>query len=183
MRSTELAKSPTCSEPSELPSTGDIAARAFERFEQGIAPDEVLIELALPVDTVEYLWRTWARLRGAVLLSTDAVRTLRETLYSGRPIASGDDAIAALRRFSERPVKPCPRCKNEARQYCTACPAREAARVARGKKRASSKKISERSPSELHRSFEPPPAPESVDADQTLNQTPVTLPEQSEELP
>ena len=185
MTSTGITKSPSGSVPAELTSMGECAAVAFARFEQGVAPEEVLTELVLPVDTVEYLWRTWARLRGAMLLSADAGRALREALYSGHPIANGDDAIAALRGFSERPVKPCPRCKSEARQYCTACPAREAARLARGKMRASSKKTSERSPSGLHRSFEPMPARGSValDADQTLNETPVPLPEQGEELP
>lgn len=52
--------------PLEAPSTGDVAARAFTCFDQGMRPDEVVTHLTLPADTVEYLWRTWARLRGLV---------------------------------------------------------------------------------------------------------------------
>jgi hypothetical protein len=49
--------------PDTIGSTGDIAAEAFARFDRGMPPDEVIAELVLPVDTVEYLWRTWSRLR------------------------------------------------------------------------------------------------------------------------
>ena len=161
MAKTEITKPPVLCALLEPPATGDIAASAFARFDRGMPPDEVVMDLALPVDTAEYLWRTWARLRGIVLLSAQAGATLREAVYGNRPIANGADAVAAVRSFVERPSKPCPRCKSAFREYCAICPAREAARVARGKLRGSNKKRAVRgNPSEFPRTVEPTPAHE-----------------------
>jgi len=132
----QLTTSPALPEPT---ATGDIAAEAFARFDRAMPPDEVVTELVLSVDTVEYLWRTWARLRGVVPLSPEAGRTLREALHSNRPIANGTDAVAAARRFLERPLKPCPRCKDGAREYCSTCTSNEARRAARSILRGSAK--------------------------------------------
>jgi hypothetical protein len=110
----------------EATSEGDVAANVFERFDRGASPDEVVTELVLAVETVEYLWRTWARLRGLVPLSPEAVRVLREVLFSNQPIRSSADATAAVRRFVERPCKQCTRCKTCFPEYCTTCPAQEA---------------------------------------------------------
>jgi hypothetical protein len=140
MAPTKITKSTSFPASFEPIATGDIAADAFARFDRGLPPDEVIIELVLPVDTVEYLWRTWARLRGVVPLSPEAARAFREALYSNRPIANGSDAVAAVRRFVERPLKPCPRCKNGVREYCTTCTSKEARRAARGTLRGSTKK-------------------------------------------
>jgi hypothetical protein len=137
---TEIKK-PTNRAPSPEPtSAGDMAAAAFARFDRGVPPDEVVTELVLPVDTVEYLWRTWARLRGLVPLSPEGGRALRESLQASRAIADGGDAVAAVRRFVERSLKPCPRCKDALREYCTTCPAKEAARAARGFRRDPNRK-------------------------------------------
>lgn len=159
MANAEIVKRPGLSASLDSTAAGDIAASVFTRFDRGMPPDEVVMELVLPVDTVESLWRTWARLRGAVLLSARAAQALREASYSYQPIASGGDAVAAVRRFVERPSKPCPRCKSGFREYCATCPAREAARAARGRLRGANKKRPARSnPSELPRAVEPAPA-------------------------
>ena len=154
----EIMKRPDLSASLDSTAAGDIAASVFTRFDRGMPPDEVVTQLVLPVDTVESLWRTWARLRGAVLLSARAGQALREASYSHQPIASGGDAVAAVRRFVERPSKPCPRCKSGFREYCATCPAREAARAARGRFRGANKKRPARgNPSELPRAVEPAP--------------------------
>jgi len=159
MAKPEITKPPILSASLEPRATGDIAASAFARFDRGMPPDEVITELALPVDTAEYLWRTWARLRGIVQLSPEGRQALREALCSNRPIDNGADAVAAVRRFVERPAKPCPQCKTGFREYCTSCPAREAARVARNRPRGSNKKRPTRAnPSKLPRGIEPTPA-------------------------
>ena len=153
----EIMKRPDPS--ASLDGAGAIAASVFTRFDRGMPPDEVVTELVLPVDTVESLWRTWARLRGAVLLSARAGQALREASCSHQPITSGGDAVAAVRRFVERPSKPCTRCKSGFREYCTTCPEREPAREARGRLRGSNKKRLPRgNPSVFHRAVEPAPA-------------------------
>ncbi len=140
MASTKIAKSASFLASSEATATGDVAADAFARFDGGMLPHEIVTELVLPVDTVEYLWRTWARLRGVVLLSREGARTFREALYSSQPIANGGDTIVAVRRFAERPLRPCPRCNDRAREYCTTCTSKEARRAAQGTLRGSTKK-------------------------------------------
>lgn len=72
--------------PFEPKSVGEIAASAFARFDCGAAPGEVVAELVVSVDAVEHLWRTWARLRGIMLLSPEGVGALREALRSSEPI-------------------------------------------------------------------------------------------------
>ena len=157
MANGEIFKRPDLSASLDSTTAGDIAASVFTRFEVGMPPDEVVTELALPVDTVESLWRTGARLRGAVLLSARAGQALREASYSHQRIASGGDAVAAVRRFVERPSKPCPRCKSGFREYCATCSAREAARATRGRLRGARKSRARGSPSELPRAVEPVP--------------------------
>ena len=70
MTKVALTQSRTVASRNETTSEGDVAASVFERFDRGTSPDEVVTELVLSVDTVEYLWRTWARLRGLVPLAT-----------------------------------------------------------------------------------------------------------------
>jgi hypothetical protein len=140
MAPTKITQSTSFPASVEPLAIGDVAAGVFARFDRCMRPDEVVTELVLPVDTVEYLWRTWARLRGVVPLSPEAARALREALYTNRPIASGSDVVAAVRRFVERPLRPCPRCKEGVREYCATCPAKEAARAARGALRGPAKK-------------------------------------------
>jgi hypothetical protein len=139
MAPTKIRKTTRFSASLEPTVTGDVAADAFARFDRGMPPDEVVTELALPVDTLEYIWLTWTRLRGLVPLSPEAARALREALYSNRPMANGSDVVAAVRRFVERPLKPCPRCKEGVREYCTTCPAKEATRAGRGALRGAAK--------------------------------------------
>jgi len=119
----------------ETVSTGDAAARAFACFDRGSHLDEVVTHLVLPADTVEHLWRTWARLRGLVPLSPEAARVLREILYCNRPLTSGSDLVAALQRFADRPIRLCTRCKSASPEYCSACPTREALKAARRSKK------------------------------------------------
>jgi len=126
MTKTALTQPRSGATSNEATSEGAVAASVFERFDGGASPGEVVIELVLAVDTVEYLWRTWARLRGLVSLSPEAVRALREVLFVNQPIRSGADAAAAVRRFVERPPKQCTRCKAGFPEYCTTCPAQEA---------------------------------------------------------
>jgi hypothetical protein len=94
-------------------------------------PDEVVTHLTLPADTVEYLWRTWARLRGLVPLSFEVARVLREALHCNRSLANCSDVVAAVQRFADRPIRLCTCCNSASPEYCTACPAREAKRALR----------------------------------------------------
>ena len=157
MANAEIMKRPDLSASLDSTAAGEIAASVFSRLDRGMPPDEVVTELMLPVDTVESLWRTWARLRGAVLLSARAGQALREASCSHQPITSGGDAVAAVRRFVERPSKPCPRCKSGFREYCATCPAREAARAAQGRLRGAKKSPARGNPSDLPRAVEPAP--------------------------
>lgn len=49
-----LTQSRTVASRNEATTEGDVAASVFERFDRGTSPDEVVTELALAVDTVEY---------------------------------------------------------------------------------------------------------------------------------
>jgi hypothetical protein len=105
--------------------------RELLRIDSRLRPDEVVAHSVLSADTVEYLWRTWARLRGLVPVSPEGIRALREAVYSSRPLTTGAEVVTAVQRFAERPVRLCTRCKSGCPEYCCVCPAREAHRAAR----------------------------------------------------
>jgi hypothetical protein len=146
MTETALTESRVGITANEATSEGDVAASMFDRFDRGASPTEVVTELVLAVHTVEYLWRTWARLRGMVPLSPEAVQALREGLFVNHPIHSGPDATAAVRRFVERPTKQCTRCKTGFPEYCTTCPAEEAHKARKRTRRATGKRSRSESP-------------------------------------
>jgi len=125
------AQSRSITTPSDVTTEGDTAANVFERFDRGASPDEVVTELVLPVETVECLWRTWARLRGVAPMSPEALRALREALSSNLPLTVAAEVVEAVRRFVERPPKHCTRCKAGCPEYCTSCPGREAGKARR----------------------------------------------------
>ena len=129
MTGTTLTQSRRMAVSNEPRSEGDIAANAFERFDRGVSPDEVVIELVLPVETVECLWRTWTRLRGVVSMSQETARALRELLASNRSLATGPELAIAVRTFVDRPLRRCTRCKGGCPEYCVECPIREANRA------------------------------------------------------
>ncbi len=158
MANTEIMKSTDLSASLDSPAAGDIAASVFTRFDRGMPPDEVVTELVLPVDTVECLWRTWARLRGAVLLSAGAGQAPREASYSHQPIAGGRRRCgrAALRRA---PVGAMPAMQGWLPRILHDLP--RAAGCARGSGQVS--RLEQEAPcaghpSELHRAVEPAPA-------------------------
>ena len=130
MPSISISQTPNLAVP-EVRSAGDVAAQCFADFDRGMRPDEVVEHLVLSADTVECLWRTWARLRGLLPLSPEGIRALREAVYSCRPLTTGAEVVAAVQRFAERPVRLCTRCKGGCPEYCCVCPVREAHRAAR----------------------------------------------------
>jgi hypothetical protein len=117
--------------PSDATSEGDSAANVFERFDRGASPDEVVTALVLPVETVECLWRTWARLRGVAPMSPEALRALRGALSCNLPLSVAAEVVEAVRRFVERPPRHCTRCKAGCPEFCTSCPGREANKARR----------------------------------------------------
>jgi hypothetical protein len=130
MPSISISKTRDLATP-DVRSAGDVAARCFADFDRGMRPDEVVAHSVLSADTVECLWRTWARLRGLVPVSPEGIRALRESVYSGLPLTTGAQVVTAVQRFAERPVRLCTRCKTGCPEYCCVCPAREAHRAAR----------------------------------------------------
>ena len=130
MPSISIAQTPDLVTP-EVSSAGDVAANCFANFDRGMRPDEVVTHAVLSADTVECLWRTWARLRGLVPVSPEGMRALREAVYSSRPLTAGAEVVTAVQRLAERPVRLCTRCKSGCPEYCCLCPVREAHRAAR----------------------------------------------------
>lgn len=136
-----LNQSNVIAAPKDAVSEGDTAANVFERFDRGVSPDEVVSELVLPVETVECLRRTWARLRAVVPMSPEALRALREALSSNQPLTVATEVVEAVRRFVQRPPRLCTRCKAGCQEYCTSCPTKEAHRA---RKRARAKRDKQR---------------------------------------
>lgn len=109
---------------------GDLAADVFALLDLGTSPVDVVIELSVPPARFEVLWRTWARLRGHVLMPLPSLEALATaTSTETKNLDSAAAIVGVLQRFDEQGSLLCERCQTGWAQYCSGCP-REAAREA-----------------------------------------------------
>lgn len=54
-------------------SPGDLATAVFGCLDDGISPIEIVARFAVAPEQMEELWRTWARLRGHVLVLPETI--------------------------------------------------------------------------------------------------------------
>ena len=119
----------TCSEATG----GDLAAVVFACLDDGVSPADIVIKCELPPAGVDALWRTWVRLRGYILLPTEAVAALHEALpFVGQVLRAQSAAtlVERTRALGNTRARICLRCKTHVAEYCGDCPeqaAREAA--------------------------------------------------------
>ncbi len=107
---------------------GDVGASVFDLLEKGVAPVEIVTRLRISPSSVEALHLQWARMRGALVVSGDALRTLVQLVSpGGSPLASGD-ALAlhvksTLARASHPPAVSCQKCARRPALVCEPCAA------------------------------------------------------------
>jgi hypothetical protein len=113
--------------------SGDLAAQVFDYLDNGASPADIVVRLELPPARVEGLWRTWARLRGHVLLPREAVATWDAALpvYIQMPLPGSASAmVERTRALGDAEPLLCLQCQTQMAEYCSECPgkaAREAA--------------------------------------------------------
>jgi hypothetical protein len=119
---------------------GDVAAQVFARLDGGAHPRDIVTELVVAPDTVEYLWRTWARLRGRVIVSPETLCALAAALHRPRVPETAAELVQLVELLGSEEQGPCSRCGRDVAQYCYACPGRAAAKAqAEGRRRRGGK--------------------------------------------
>jgi hypothetical protein len=113
---------------------GEVAARAFARFDAGVNPRDVVSELAVDPETVDYLWRTWARLRGMVIISAENLQALATALHASRAPEAPAEFVRLVQQLCAEEQDACARCGRDVAEYCYTCPG-QAAIEAREQKR------------------------------------------------
>jgi hypothetical protein len=154
-------------EASEERFDGAIAAAAFEQFDAGLGPADLVRALRLDPGLARDLHHEWADLRGTVVASGRAVVKLQEFWWAMEDeleIRTGDDLVRALEHIS---VTHCSGCKRRRARFCAGCllqrhprvvqAAEEAVQAAEAEARAAEQRrlrrqVLERAKSVVHRS-------------------------------
>lgn len=104
---------------------GDVAADAFDLFDRNVHPVDVVKQLRIAPDFIESLHRQWARLRGLLILSSEAATSMRNMLCEGTsaPVPLDETALLAIFRtwIQEQSLRQCEQCRNESAAFCRAC--------------------------------------------------------------
>lgn len=99
---------------------GATAGDAFELFDSGLGPADVVRRLRITPQAVRVLQREWADLRGGFVVEGEVATKLQRIswLNGNFPIASGDELVAML---SENTPDECGVCKKRQPQFCGHC--------------------------------------------------------------
>jgi hypothetical protein len=115
---------------------GDVAAKVFARLDAGVCARDVVTELAVAPETVDYLWRTWARLRGTVLVSPETKQFLAAALHGLVAPRTPAELVQLAQRLAGEEQGACSRCGRGVAEYCYSCPSEAAAKAReRGRRR------------------------------------------------
>lgn len=98
---------------------GATASAAFEVFESGLGPADVVRRLKITPQAARVLHGEWADLRGGFVVGGRAAKKLERIRWlNATPVTSGDDLVAIL--IANAPEL-CPICKKSSPQYCGRC--------------------------------------------------------------
>ena len=99
---------------------GSTASDAFELFESGLGPADVVRRLRIGPQAVRLLHREWADLRGGFVFGGEAAAKLERIpwLTGCFPVTSGDELVAML---AENAPDECRICKERPPQFCGRC--------------------------------------------------------------
>lgn len=83
---------------------GELAKAAFDAFQAGTNPVDVVCEMAVHPDAVERLHTQWARLGGRVVIERSVADAMRELLGEHVDVKTSDpgDLLGALRRLVDQ---------------------------------------------------------------------------------
>jgi hypothetical protein len=105
--------------------SGDLAADAFELFDAGLHPVDVVKKLRVEPSLIESLHQRWSAWRGMLVLSTAGASQLHELLSDdgSAPPAKTETELLALARtwIVETSIRHCEQCRSESASFCRRC--------------------------------------------------------------
>lgn len=102
---------------------GDLTAEVFGRFDAGVHPVDVCIELRLGHGLVESLHKAWARMRGLLVISRAKQEEILKLVPGAKKEMSEEELVALVTEVLAADVRRCAGetdCVNEA-DYCESC--------------------------------------------------------------
>ena len=104
--------------------TGELAAEAFELFDNGLGVVDAVKQLRAAPDVIESLHLHWARLRKNMLVSAESRAAICTALigYDDGSLKTEADVVAFIRKWvMTESVRQCWQCKRELACFCREC--------------------------------------------------------------
>ncbi len=109
----------------EVRAAGDMAADAFELFDKGVHPVDVVKQLRIAPAVLESLHQHWARLRGLLVLSHETTAVMCNMLCEGEQQAhpkTDADLLAFTKKWvQDVSTRMCEQCRDEPAEFCRNC--------------------------------------------------------------
>jgi len=104
---------------------GDVAADAFELFDDGVHPVDVVKKLRIGPEVIENLHQHWCRLRGLVTLTEAGTAALHRMLCdqeAARQPMNEAELLAEVKKWvTEVSTRHCEQCRREHATFCRTC--------------------------------------------------------------
>ena len=99
---------------------GELAAAAFEYFDRGLGPSDVVKLLKVTPGVASRLWREWAELGGGFVVGGTAATKIEQLALNndGAAIRNGDDLLRLLAGLEDAH---CSACTRRTRRFCLSC--------------------------------------------------------------
>ena len=105
--------------------SGELAADAFELFDAGVHPVDVVKKLRVEPAMIESLHQRWTAWRGMLVLSSLGALQLHEMLFDdgSAPQAKTEFELLALAQtwIVETSIRHCEQCRSESAAFCRRC--------------------------------------------------------------
>jgi hypothetical protein len=105
--------------------SGELAADAFELFDAGVHPVDVVKKLRVEPAMIESLHQRWTAWRGMLVLSSVGALQLREMFFDdgSAPQAKTEIELLALAQtwIVETSIRHCEQCRSESAAFCRRC--------------------------------------------------------------
>jgi len=105
--------------------SGELAAEAFQMFDDHVHPVDVVKKLRVEPTVIETLYERWSKMRAMLTLSRDVLAALNAALCDGEsvPLPQTEAALLTLVNRWVRDISPlrCDRCRAHSAAFCRSC--------------------------------------------------------------
>lgn len=98
---------------------GEIAARAFDEFDRGVAAADLVKSMQLLPAVAQQLEQQWAEMRGRLILSARAIAKLQDLVMDGDDHRVTEETLLAT--IAHQTFLKCTTCRSKCPEFCIRC--------------------------------------------------------------